>query len=150
MMARRVQTANIYQGFDILGKYQGMGFELYAPRIREVWKLLTDYANMQVIEINNKSPKIASSPGGNEHMLESSKEVLLYLETGAGTKNNGTVIPAGALKLKHLVMTDGEVDYMIYAPKSGKKSTGKSKVKRGSITFLLPQSEEGIVVFFTK
>jgi hypothetical protein len=150
MMARRVQTANIYQGFDILGQYRGMGFEIYAPRIREIWNLLTDYANMQVVEHHNKSPKIAASPGGKEHMLESAKEVLVYLETGAGTENNGKFIPSGDLELNNLVMTDGEVDYTIYAPKSGKKATGKRHVHGGTITFALPKAEEGMVVFFTK
>jgi hypothetical protein len=83
-------------------------------------------------------------------MLESAKEVLVYLETGAGTENNGKFIPSGDLELNNLVMTDGEVDYTIYVPKSGKKATGKRHVHGGTITFALPKAKEGIVVFFTK
>ena len=133
MMADKVQTANVYGGFN--GDKSNRNFNSDASHIREVWKLIVnDYPDMVIAE-----NKIDSAPTRGQHMLASDTAAFVYLETGVDVESGSAAnVSSSTLKLSGLTFPDGVVSMTVYHPSSGSQSMDMVTVSGGRLSLNLP------------
>jgi hypothetical protein len=100
---------------------------------------LQDYGQLRI------SPQaIASAPGAVSYCLQSTREVVVYCEAPNGRA--GLDFPAGVLRLKELMLQDGEHTAVVYDPATGASREEAVVVSQGRLEMQLPGFTDDIAV----